>query len=435
MPIEPDTGTLFGTQVAVRATVPRQQTAEAEPPPALGPNPLLAEADGLLALVPPLRATTQVNDLPRLREQIAVALQRFSERVRRRGIAASQVQRAHFVLGALLDHVVETMPWGAGRQWQRLNPLKSAPGESAGRYAIRQLARMAEDPTANRDLRELIFVALALGFEERAHSPVAGAWEGEQARARVAALLAREPGTAARPLSARWRPEVRRAGALASWLPLWVGSFTAAGLLALLYFSLALMLGSQSDRIFKQIAALRLASFAKAPSSAKATEGKPEALPPAQPRLLPLLSPVATQAGLQVRDEADRSVVTLRDEALFEAGTANLLHSASASLGPVSAALQRVVGRVVVIGHTDAGSERSARYPSNWELSVERARTVRDALVALGLPAARLSYDGRADTEAGSAEPASVSEAAAQAAAKEAPPHNGRIEIVLLAGR
>jgi type VI secretion system protein ImpK len=147
-------------------------------------------------------------------------------------------------------------------------------------------------------------------------------------------------------------------------------------------------------------------------------------LPPAQPRLLPLLSPVATQAGLQVRDEADRSVVTLRDEALFEAGTANLLHSASASLGPVSAALQRVVGRVVVIGHTDAGSERSARYPSNWELSVERARTVRDALVALGLPAARLSYDGRADTEA-----------AAQAAAKEAPPHNGRIEIVLLAGR
>ena len=420
MPIEPDTGTLFGTQVAVRATVPRQQTAEAEPPPALGPNPLLAEADGLLALVPPLRATTQVNDLPRLREQIAVALQRFSERVRRRGIAASQVQRAHFVLGALLDHVVETMPWGAGRQWQRLNPLKSAPGESAGRYAIRQLARMAEDPTANRDLRELIFVALALGFEERAHSPVAGAWEGEQARARVAALLAREPGTAARPLSARWRPEVRRAGALASWLPLWVGSFTAAGLLALLYFSLALMLGSQSDRIFKQIAALRLASFAKAPSSAEATE----ALPPAQPRLLPLLSPVATQAGLQVRDEADRSVVTLRDEALFEAGTANLLHSASASLGPVSAALQRVVGRVVVIGHTDAGSERSARYPSNWELSVERARTVRDALVALGLPAARLSYDGRADTEA-----------AAQAAAKEAPPHNGRIEIVLLAGR
>jgi type VI secretion system protein ImpK len=414
MPIEPDTGTLFGTQVAVRATVPRQQTAEAEPPPALGPNPLLAEADGLLALVPPLRATTQVNDLPRLREQIAVALQRFSERVRRRGIAASQVQRAHFVLGALLDHVVETMPWGAGRQWQRLNPLKSAPGESAGRYAIRQLARMAEDPTANRDLRELIFVALALGFEERAHSPVAGAWEGEQARARVAALLAREPGTAARPLSARWRPEVRRAGALVSWLPLWVGSFTAAGLLALLYFSLALMLGSQSDRIFKQIAALRLASFAKAT----------EALPPAQPRLLPLLSPVATQAGLQVRDEADRSVVTLRDEALFEAGTANLLHSASASLGPVSAALQRVVGRVVVIGHTDAGSERSARYPSNWELSVERARTVRDALVALGLPAARLSYDGRADTEA-----------AAQAAAKEAPPHNGRIEIVLLAGR
>jgi type VI secretion system protein ImpK len=341
-----------------------------------------------------------------LREQLAVALQRFSERARRRGIAASQVQRAHFILGTLLDHVVDSMPWGAGGQWQRLTPLKAAPAETSGHAAIRQLARMAEDPTANRDLRELIYVALALGFEARA----AGAGEAE-VRARVAAMLAREPGTVERPLSVRWRPAVRRAGALASWLPLWAGSFAIAGLLALLYFSLVLGLGSHSDRVFKQIAALRL------PASGAANAA---AVP--QPRLVPLLTAVASEAGLQVRDEADRSVVTLRDEALFEPATANLLHSATESLRPVAAALQRAAGRVLVVGHTDTGSERSARYPSNWELSVERARAVRDALLALGLPPERMRYDGRADTE-----PLNT-DASASA-------HNGRIEIVLLAGR
>ncbi|HUD24902.1 MAG TPA: type IVB secretion system protein IcmH/DotU [Burkholderiaceae bacterium] len=411
MPIEPDADTLFGTQVAVRPDVARPQAAAQEATAAPGPNPLLSEADGLLALVPPLRSTTQVADLARLRAQIAIALQRFDERARRRGIAASQAQKAHFVLGTLLDHVVATMPWGADGQWQRLNPLKSAPGESAGHSAIRQLARMAEDPTANRDLRELIYVALALGFEARAHGPAGGAGEADQVRARVAAMLAREPGTAARPLSARWRPAVRRSGVLASWLPLWAGSLTVAGLLALLYFSLALALGSQSDRVFKQIAALRLPDSGAASAAAS------------QPRLQPLLSGAASEAGLQVRDEADRSVVTLRDESLFEPGTANLLRSASALLRPVAAALQGVTGRVQVVGHTDTASRRSARYPSNWELSVERARAVYDALSTLGVPAARMRYDGRADTE-----PLNAGTVAAQG-------HNGRIEIVLLAGR
>jgi type VI secretion system protein ImpK len=417
MPIEPDADTLFGTQIAPRPDVRRAPGAAPEAAAAPGPNPLLSEADGLLALVAPLRATAQVADLARLQAQTAIALQRFCERARRRGIAASQIEKAQFVLGTLLDHVVETMPWGAGGQWRKLNALKSAPGESAGHAAIRQLAWMAEDPTANRDLRELIYVALALGFEARVHGPAAGSGEAEQARARVAAMLAREPGAAARPLSARWRPAVRRGGALGSWLPLWVGSFTVAGLLAVLYFSLALALGSQSDRVFKQIAALRLASFAKAPEAGGG--GAPAAA--AKPRLQPLLTDVATE-GVQVRDEADRSVVTLRDAVLFEPATANLLRTATASLRPVAAALQGVAGRVLVLGHTDARSERSARYPSNWELSVERARAAYDALRALGVPAARMRYDGRADTEP--LNPAAPGQ-----------PGNGRIEIVLLAGR
>ncbi|MBV8280497.1 MAG: type IVB secretion system protein IcmH/DotU [Candidatus Eremiobacteraeota bacterium] len=395
---------------------PRSTPGAAAPaPPATGPNLLLSEADALLALVPALRSTTQVANLARLHGQIAERLQQFDDGARRRGVGPNQAQQAHTVVAILIDHVVQTMPWGASGGWDPLSPLKAAAGESAGHAAIRQLARMAEAPTANRDLRELIYSALALGFEPRAYGPVVDAQEAEQLRANLATRLKRDPSTAAQPLSVRWRPAIRPASAVASWLPLWAGSFVVAGLLAVLYFWLALALGSRSDRVFAQIAALRLPAPAAANSVATAAP---------QTRLLPLLSGVVREPAVRVRDEADRSVVTLSDAVLFEPGTANLLRSATPLLRRVAAALQTVAGRVQVIGYTDSISERSARYPSNWELSVEQARAVHDALRALGLPAGRMRYDGRADTE-----PLATSGAAGAAA------QDGRVEIALLAGR
>jgi len=410
--VDPDTDP-FATSLEVRRAPPAKAPASLEPGAASGPNPLVSEADALLALVPQLRSTPHIADVARLRAEIVALLQRFDERSRARGLTAFQCQKAHFVLCALIDEVVEAMPWGAAGQWQRLNPLQASVGARPGEGALRQLAQMAEDPGANRDLRELVFVALALGFDARGRGAGAAGGEADQIRARVAGLLSREPSADERALSVRWKPAVGRGNALASWLPLWVGSFIIAGLLAVLYFSLALALGSQSDRVFAQIAALRFPTLPTVHAASAAAE----------PRLAPLLAASGAQ-GLQVRDEIDRSVVTLRDDALFDPATANLLSTADPFLRPVAAALQQASGQIQVIGHTDSQFERSARFPSNWELSVERARAVRDALRALGISEARLHYDGRADTEP-----------LAGAGAGQAAAHNGRVEIVLLAGR
>jgi type VI secretion system protein ImpK len=405
-PVEPDTDP-FATQVSFRQSPPK---AAAAPAAASGHNPLLSEADALLALVPQLRSTPQVADVPQLRSRIVGLLQQFDEGLRKRGVALGQAQKAHFVLCALLDEVAETMPWGANNRWERLNPLKAA-APRAGDSTMRQLAQMAEGAGANRDLCELVYAALALGFDARGRGTTTGTVEADQVRARLASLLERGDG-GAQPLAVRWRPAVGRASAMATWLPLWVGSFVVAGLLAALYFALALALASRSDSVYAQIAALRLPAAAA-----------PRAAPAPQPRLAPLLGTPASGGALQVRDEIDRSVVTLSDSLLFEPADASLLRTGADLLRPVAAALQRTAGQVVVVGHTDSRAARSARFPSNWELSVERARAVQDALLLFGIAPNRLRYDGRADTEP---LPAGAAGAAA---------HNGRIEIVLLAGR
>src|SRR6266404_2635529 len=120
----------------------------------------------------------------------------------------------------------------------------------------------------------------------------------------------------------------------------------------------------------------------------------------------------------------EQCVITLRDDALFEAASAGLLRAGADTLRPVAQALRSTAGQVLVLGHTDSHAERSARFPSNWELSVERARAVHDALLLFGVAPARLRYDGRADTEP-----------LAAGGANQPPVHSGRIEIVLLVGR
>ena len=369
---------------------------------------LLWEADALLALVPQLRATGFVANLSRLREQIAALLRDFQTRARSHGIEAGRIEQATEVLAALIDQVATSMPWGAEVGWRSLAAGAAPAGVARAPVSpAARLSQLTRASSSDAGLRELIGVALALGFEGRLSG--ADAAQIDQVRSQLTAAdpkpapaggFALSPGASA----------VERGSALSSWLPLWVVSVALAAALAVLYFALELSLGAKSDRLYARIAALR------APAAVV------QALPASQPRLAGVLAEPVTAFDLSVRDEIDRSVIVVPGARLFEAGSATLQGASAELLRSIAAALQGTPGRVQVIGHTDGTVARSARYPSDWELSVDRARTVEEALHALGIDAARLSYDGRAGIE-----PAS--------GATKAPAADDRIEIVLLAGR
>jgi len=131
------------------------------------------------------------------------------------------------------------------------------------------------------------------------------------------------------------------------------------------------------------------------------------------------------RAGLvAVRDEVDRSVVTLRGDGLFARGSASLLPEREELMRRIADAIVRVGGNVLVTGHTDNTPIRSARFPSNWHLSEERARTVRDLMVASNVPADRIRAEGRADGE-----PVQPNDTEAHRAL------NRRVEITVLTAR
>ena len=394
------------------APTPRQVTNERSPlteGQLPGGPRLLWAADGLLALIPQLRATGFVSDLTQLRDKLAAMLRDFQARARSLGMEPEHIGQAMELLAALIDYVVLTMPWGVNAGWRHLGAAAAAGAQRTPQGTAERLLEVARRASADPGTRELVGIALALGFEGGGRGTNDGI---DRLRGELAAQESPAAARIAHSLSPQWQAAVGPGSALAGWLPLWASTAIVAALLAVLFFALERSLGVSSDRLYARIAAL---------NGPAAPAARP--LPASQPRLAGLLAEPLAARNASVRDEIDRSVIVVPGSALFAAGGAALQPEGTTLLRGVAAALARTPGRVQIIGHTDGGGVRSARYPSDWDLSVDRARAVENALRELGIEGSRLSYDGRAGIEPSAAE-GRVGSAA-----------DGRIEIVLLAGR
>jgi chemotaxis protein MotB len=102
---------------------------------------------------------------------------------------------------------------------------------------------------------------------------------------------------------------------------------------------------------------------------------------------------------LRVRVVRGRMVVELAENILFDSGRADLKKEGQEALTQVASVLSTIENRdFQVAGHTDNIPIKSARFPSNWELSTNRAVVVTKWLTEKGLDANRVSAAGYADT-------------------------------------
>lgn len=384
------------------------------PPPETGLNPLVALANPLLCMAPRLRLTSHVADPQALKDSLAQAIRDFEQRARAQGLAPERVLAARYILCTVLDEAAAGTPWGHSGVWGKNNLLVTFHNEGFGGDKVFQLmAKLAEDPGTNRDLLELIYAALNLGFEGRYRVIEGGQPQLEAVRDRLAQILKTARGDYTAALAEHWPVQARRHRPLLTWLPLWVtGALAALGLLAV-YLGLAFSLGTASDPVFAHILALR--PPAPAPTQVVAA---PVAGPP---RLAQFLQPDIQGGLVAVKDEADRSVIIMKGEGLFDSGSATLSADREALIRRIAEALARVPGKVVVTGHTDNVQSRSVRFPSNWHLSEARAATVRTLLSGAGVPAERIQAQGK-----GEAEPVAPNDSPANRA------RNRRVEVELL---
>ena len=413
--IRPDPGGRAGTPRS--SELPREPSTAAAaevPVPAHGLNALVALANPLLLLTPQLRATRQVADVVALRDQLAQGIRDFSARAASASVAAERVMAARYVLCTMIDEAAADTPWGGSGLWAQHSLLAMFHNEVFGGEKVFQLmARLAQQPDANRDLLELIYAALVLGFEGRYRVIDNGPAQLAAVRDRLAQILKQQRGDHPAALAQHWQGQSVQRRAALSWLPLAATTALAALVLVAVHLGFSYSLGERSDPVYSQIQSLRLAPPVQV-----------AAQPAQKPRLAQFLEADIKAGLVAVRDEVDRSVVTVRGDGLFEAGSATLVPQREALMKRIAEALSNVPGSVLVTGHTDNQAIRSARFPSNFHLSEERARSVAQLLAANKVDPARLSTAGRADSEpvAGNDTPANRAK-------------NRRVEITLRIGR
>ena len=118
------------------------------------------------------------------------------------------------------------------------------------------------------------------------------------------------------------------------------------------------------------------------------------------------LQSMIDRGQLTVSIDAGRIVINLPDNVLFNSGSASLNPEGRQAITQVGEVLSQFSDRRFQIeGHTDTVPIKSARYPSNWELSTARALSVVHLMTEIGVNPENISaagfgeYRPRADNE------------------------------------
>ncbi len=95
---------------------------------------------------------------------------------------------------------------------------------------------------------------------------------------------------------------------------------------------------------------------------------------------------IKSEKGLTIR---------LNNNILFDEGSATIKPDAEKILNEIIKVLTKIDNPVIIEGHTDSTPINNAKYPSNWELSTERATNIISYIIKKGeVPPKRLSAVG-----------------------------------------
>lgn len=123
-------------------------------------------------------------------------------------------------------------------------------------------------------------------------------------------------------------------------------------------------------------------------------------------------------------------LLTLResDSIGFSTGGTQLTLGMCAVLDEIAGEVKSESNRIIIAGHTDSQPMiKGGRFPSNWELSVARARSVQQYLIQAGVSEGQTSIAGYADTQ-----PIPIREEGLKMSLTERQKANRRVEILVV---
>jgi type VI secretion system protein ImpK len=392
-------------------------------PPRRGPNSLENAATTLLNLMTQLKNTLTYPDIEGLLARVQAEVKAFQNKIQRLGISQKTAENASYVLCTAVDDIVlNNTAWGSNSSWRQQSLLVTFHGDTQGGEKFFQLLdTLLKDPAGNRELLELMYIGMALGFQGRYRSRHDQLEEERERLYHTLHALQREEEP---DLSIHWQGVAEKPHTLSRTIPLWVIGAVACALLVAIYGIFLFRLSDASDPVWADFAKVTVRPPLFMREAALPELPKPLPKGGAYDRLRTFLAPEISRKEVDVDPSPEGIIVRIRGDGLFESSSAVLNPNYQGLLQRIAAALKTEPGRVLVIGHTDNIPIRTLRFPSNWKLSQARAETVAAALIASTGTPDRFTARGEAETK-----PLCSNATAAGRAC------NRRVEITLMADR
>ncbi|KAA5926795.1 MULTISPECIES: DotU family type VI secretion system protein [Pantoea] len=359
-------------------------------PDASHQNVLVAAANPLINAIPQIRHSVSHEDPAQLRQQLIDQIRRFELSCQQSGLGYEVIIGARYCLCTALDEAAALTPWGSRGVWTSNGLLVTFHNETwGGEKFFQLLAKLSQNPRRHILMLELIYFCLLLGFEGRYRVLDNGRSQLETIKQRLLQMIKSVRGSYAAALSPHptdqpvlrklWRPMI----------PLWACAAVAGLAACLFYIVLNWRLGDYTSPVLARIYQTALPEV---------KIGNPAPPPPATLNLRAFLKPEIDAGLVAVRDEADRSVVTLKGDGLFASAATEVRGGYIDVIQRIAAAMNNVSGQIQVIGYSDNVPIRSARFASNFELSLARARSVQTLLQQQLTQPSRVKAEGRGES-------------------------------------
>ena len=341
-------------------------------------NPLMRAASSLLLMLGRLRASLARAGAGQLMDQVAQAIQQFEVDARAAGAPSDQVASAKYALAACADDIVQNLPTDDRQIWTQYSMLVRFFGERTGGVKFfQELERAKQQPAANLGLLEVMHACLSLGFEG-VYRTGGGAGALQGVRRDLYETIRRAQPKTIEDLSPHWRGQTIALAGSRFQAPVWAVAALAGVILLVAYIFLRNLLSGHSEALAIKMAQAHpdTAIAIARPVAVKPPPDAPNRTSTQLERIRAALANEILAGKLGADQTATTIFVRIGTLVLFPSGGAQVNSSFAPVAKKIAAALDKEPGAIRIDGYTDTDPIHTVSFPSNFELSDARAKSV-----------------------------------------------------------
>ncbi len=363
-----------------------------EPLLRLSDNPLIDYAGELLSLGSQLMLAEKHTDVKSLRVECVRLLKNYEMELVGKQVNSSLIQSAGFCLCCFVDEAVLNTGWGGASDWSSSSLLSSFHNQTFGGEQFYTLLDKSIQYSATQyQLVELMYLCLTLGFKGKMRIEDHGDRRLENYRGKAYLAIKDQKKDVPSELSPGWEDKLEKGHTLRTKVSLWTISSFVALFLVFIYLTFNHYINGYVSPVANNLSVL--VSW-KTQSKRGLRKANSEYLV----LRLELKSEIKKRL-VRVTLMKGRIRISIRSGKLFSSRSAKLKVKFEPVLFKIAKILANTKGNILITGHTDNRKISTAKYPSNWYLSLARATTVANLLATGANLNGRLWPEGRGDTE------------------------------------